>query len=86
MYLKVTPRNFMRAGLGQGARRRPSSASWSPSSARSGIAWGSNFPASEGTLADLLAPAKRSLACAAASDQEWIFGKTAQTLYPALAD
>ena len=33
-----------------------------------------------------LALAKRSLACLPQSDQDWIFAKTAQTLYPALAD
>ena len=50
------------------------------------LAWGSNYPASEGSLADLLALAKRTLACLPQSDQDWIFAKTAQTLYPALAD
>ena len=50
------------------------------------LAWGSNYPASEGSLGDLLALAKRSLACLPQSDQDWIFAKTAQTLYPALAD
>ncbi len=50
------------------------------------LAWGSNYPASEGSLADLLALARRTLACLPPPDQDWIFAKTAQKLYPALAD
>jgi predicted TIM-barrel fold metal-dependent hydrolase len=50
------------------------------------LAWGSNYPASEGSLADLLALARRTLACLPQGDQDWIFYKTAQTLYPVLAD
>jgi predicted TIM-barrel fold metal-dependent hydrolase len=50
------------------------------------LAWGSNYPASEGSLADLLALAERTLACLPQSDRDWIFARTAQTLYPALAD
>jgi len=50
------------------------------------IAWGSNFPATAGTLKDNLAQARRTLGSLSTADQAWIFGKTAQTLYPALAD
>lgn len=50
------------------------------------IAWGSNFPANEGTLSELLAAAKGVAACLSEDDQAWIFAKTAQVLYPALAD
>jgi predicted TIM-barrel fold metal-dependent hydrolase len=49
------------------------------------MAWGSNFPTSPGTLAEILATAQAGLACLSAADREWIFGKTAQRLYPALA-
>ncbi len=49
------------------------------------IAWGSNYPASAGTLPSLLGDAKAALACLAEKDQEWIFGKTALKLYPKLA-
>jgi len=42
------------------------------------IAWGSNYPASEGTLMSLLAEAKNVVS---AGDQEWIFSRTARTLY-----
>src|SRR5262252_1767453 len=49
------------------------------------IAWGSNFPASAGPLSRILSEATKALQCLPASDQEWIFGKTAQHLYPSLA-
>lgn len=49
------------------------------------IAWGSNFPASSGTLTEILAEARAALASLSASDQDWIFNRTAQVLYPALA-
>lgn len=49
------------------------------------LAWGSNFPTSPGSLTEILATAKSRLACLSAEDQEWVFGKTAQALFPALA-
>jgi predicted TIM-barrel fold metal-dependent hydrolase len=49
------------------------------------IAWGSNFPATAGTLKDNLAAARKALSSLSASDQDWVFGKTAQVLYPSLA-
>jgi predicted TIM-barrel fold metal-dependent hydrolase len=49
------------------------------------IAWGSNLPASAGPLSNTLAEAKESLTCLSAEDQEWIFARTALTLYPSLA-
>ena len=48
------------------------------------MAWGSNFPTSPGTLAEILATAQAGLASLSADDQAWIFGKTAQKLYPTL--
>ena len=50
------------------------------------IAWGSNCPASKGTLKEMVDEARAALSCLKQSDQEWIFAKTAQSLYPALAD
>lgn len=49
------------------------------------IAWGSNYPASKGDLAEILAEAKTALASLSSADRDWIFSRTAQTLYPALA-
>lgn len=50
------------------------------------MAWGSNFPTSEGTLAEILATAKDRLASLSHEERSWIFARTAQTLYPALAN
>ena len=49
------------------------------------MAWGSNFPNSVGTLAEILGAARKAFSFAEASDQDWVFGKTAQALYPVLA-
>ena len=49
------------------------------------IAWGSNYPASEGTLPGLLAEARSALASLPEADREWIFSRTASSFYPALA-
>jgi L-fuconolactonase len=49
------------------------------------IAWGSNFPAVEGNLPELVAHAKATLAILPAADQDNIFWRTAIKLYPALA-
>jgi predicted TIM-barrel fold metal-dependent hydrolase len=50
------------------------------------IAWGSNFPAVEGTLPQLAEEARQTLAILPAADRENIFFRTAVALYPALAD
>jgi L-fuconolactonase len=46
------------------------------------LAWGSNFPTSPGTLAEILATAQAGLASLSEEDRAWIFSKTAQQLYP----
>lgn len=85
VFLKVTPLNYMPPDWGKatpdsffgrlvrefGAQR---------------IAWGSNFPATAGSLTDNLATARKALSTLSAADRAWIFGKTAQILYPSLAD
>jgi L-fuconolactonase len=48
------------------------------------IAWGSNFPAAEGALPQLLADARKSLSMLPAAAQEAIFGGTARAIYPSL--
>jgi L-fuconolactonase len=48
------------------------------------IAWGSNFPASEGSLAELVALARDWVDFLSAADQRRILGETALALYPAL--
>ncbi|WP_426700042.1 amidohydrolase family protein [Rhodanobacter sp. Col0626] len=49
------------------------------------IAWGSNFPAAEGTLSALLATAQDVLHGLPEADQALIFGGTAMRMYPALS-
>jgi len=50
------------------------------------IAWGSNYPSTQGTLKELVIEAKSALAILSQQGQEWIFVRTAQSLYPPLAD
>ncbi len=49
------------------------------------IAWGSNFPASQGSLAQLLARAQRELAFLSEGERDAIFAGTARRLYPAIS-
>jgi predicted TIM-barrel fold metal-dependent hydrolase len=85
VYVKVTERNFVGATAGRATPEtffgRLVSAFGAPR-----IAWGSNFPASERSLPELLALAEDSLGFLPDTDREWIFSRTAQTLYPALVD
>lgn len=48
------------------------------------VCWGSNFPAAEPPLPELIAMARKALDFLPQGDQDWIFYKTAQSLYPAL--
>jgi predicted TIM-barrel fold metal-dependent hydrolase len=48
------------------------------------IAWGSNFPASKGSLKSLLDEALEATAALPLADREWIFSRTAHALYPTL--
>jgi predicted TIM-barrel fold metal-dependent hydrolase len=50
------------------------------------LAWGSNFPTSPGTLKEILLTAQDRLKSLSEEDRFWIFGRTAQDLYSALAD
>ena len=85
VYLKLTPRTFTEARKGKATPETFFARLVATFGARR-LAWGSNYPSSEGSLAELLALAKTSLACLPQADQDWIFAKTAQNLYPALAD
>jgi predicted TIM-barrel fold metal-dependent hydrolase len=85
IYLKLTPRIFgdVKKGAASAETFFPKVVAAFGSKR---MAWGSNYPTSEGTLVANLAKAKAGLASLSQDDQEWIFGKTAQTLYPKLAD
>lgn len=50
------------------------------------IAWGSNFPATEGTVPEMVADLKKCIAFLSPKEQHWIMAGTAQKLYPHLAD
>ncbi|HEY2226702.1 MAG TPA: amidohydrolase family protein [Xanthobacteraceae bacterium] len=85
VYLKVTERNFTQSRKGKATPETffPKVVSVFGASR---LAWGSNYPSSEGSLPELVAMAKSGLACLSLAEQDWIFARTAQDLYPALAD
>lgn len=84
LYLKLTPRTVAEAQNG-----KASHATFFPllvsKFGASRIAWGSNYPASEGTLPELLKFSQAALSVLSAEDRDWIFARTALTLYPVLA-
>ena len=45
------------------------------------VAWGSNYPAAKGKLADLLAQARKALAGLTEEQRDWVFSRTARDLY-----
>jgi L-fuconolactonase len=84
VYLKLTPRIF-----GDVKTDKASAETFFPRVVEAfgaqRMAWGSNFPTSPGTLKEILTTAQAGLACLSEADRAWVFGKTAQQLYPALA-
>jgi predicted TIM-barrel fold metal-dependent hydrolase len=85
VYLKVTERNVVGAKKGK-ATPETFFARLVSEFGASRIAWGSNYPASERSLPELVALAQETLRFLPETDREWIFSRTAQTLYPALAN
>src|SRR5229473_6769534 len=71
VYLKLTPRTFTESRKG-----KASPGTFFPklvsAFGASRLAWGSNYPSSEGPLAQLLAVAKSSLSSLSLDDQSWI--------------
>ena len=84
LYMKLTPRIF-----GDVKKEKASAETFFPRVVEAfgadRMAWGSNFPTSPGTLAEILATAQAGLASLTEDQRSWIFGKTAQRLYPGLA-
>ncbi|WP_250437683.1 amidohydrolase family protein [Caballeronia sp. ATUFL_F2_KS9A] len=84
VYMKLTPRIF-----GDVKKEKASAETFFPRVVEAfgaqRLAWGSNFPTSTGTLNEILATAQQGLACLSDEDRAWVFGKTAQKLYPALS-
>ncbi|HEY4079315.1 MAG TPA: amidohydrolase family protein [Burkholderiaceae bacterium] len=84
VYMKLTPRIF-----GDVKKDKASAETFFPRVVEAfgaqRMAWGSNFPTSPGALSEILATAQAGLASLSEDDRGWIFGKTAQALYPTLA-
>ncbi len=84
LYLKVSPHTVAEAQNGKATH-----ATFFPllvsKFGASRIAWGSNYPASKGTLAEILQVSRAALSAVSAEDRDWIFARTALTLYPVLA-
>jgi predicted TIM-barrel fold metal-dependent hydrolase len=85
VYLKLTKRNFEQASAGKATPETFFPKLVSEFGAQR-LSWGSNYPSSEGTLPGILKLAQTTLAVLPQQDQDWIFAKTAQVLYPALKD
>lgn len=85
IYMKLSTHAFDRMKAGKGTPETFMPRLVKEFSARR-IAWGSNFPASDGHLTEHVAYAKKCLSVLDPSDQDTILSKTPQTLYPALAD
>ena len=83
LYLKLTERNFWdldRHHVSTQAFVEKTVAAYGSNR----IAWGSNFPSSDGTLVELRDMGLRELAFLPAGDRENVFCNTALTIYPAL--
>jgi predicted TIM-barrel fold metal-dependent hydrolase len=84
LFLKLTTHNVRESRLGNATPASFFSRVVKEFGARR-IAWGSNYPASEGALSGLLGEAREALASLTDDERDWIFFRTAQTLYPAIA-
>ena len=84
VYLKVTPRTFDLAASGAASPE-----TFFPrlveAFGANRCAFGSNYPASEGSLAQIVDRARQNLASLVAADRDMILGGTAEVLYPRLA-
>ena len=83
LYLKFTTHNVREAAQGKATHASFCRALVDHFGAQR-IAWGSNFPASPGGLKRLLQDALEATSSLSSAEQEWIFSRTARTLYPAL--
>ena len=84
LFLKLTPRTVAEAQKGKATH-----ATFFPllvsKFGATRIAWGSNYPASEGALPELLKVSQAALSVLSVEDRDWIFARTALALYPVLA-
>lgn len=84
VYLKITPKTFELAQAAPGGADAFFPHLVSVFGADH-LAFGSNYPASAGPLKDLVAQGEACFAALTDDDRAWIWGRTAKTLYPALA-
>jgi L-fuconolactonase len=85
VYLKLTERNFVGASKGKATPESFFQKTVSEFGSER-MAWGSNFPASERSLPELVKLAQETLAFLPDRDLERIFSGTAKVLYPALGN
>ena len=85
IYLKVTPRTFDLAASGKASPETFFAKLVGEFGAKR-IAFGSNYPASSGTLKQIVDRAKDNLKSLKKEDRDWILGGTAEVLYPKLAE
>jgi predicted TIM-barrel fold metal-dependent hydrolase len=85
VYLKITPNNVTPKSWGKGDPKT-FFGKFIDTFGAERIGWGSNFPNSPGTMKEIFTTAQEAFSFAKASDQDWIFGKTALHLYPSLKD
>ncbi|MBI1218589.1 MAG: amidohydrolase family protein [Rhodobacteraceae bacterium] len=85
VYLKITPRTFDLAQAAPGGAD-----AFFPHLVRvfgaDHLAFGSNYPASAGPLKKLIAQGQACFAALSETERSWVWGRTAEILYPNLAD
>ena len=84
LFLKITIRNIRMIAEG-GGPFEPYFRKVVDVFGASRIAWGSNFPTSDASLYRIVEESKAALAFLPENDRDWIFGRTAERLYPSLA-
>ncbi|MDH7795136.1 MULTISPECIES: amidohydrolase family protein [unclassified Beijerinckia] len=82
--LKLTIRNVRMIAEGGGAFQ-PYFQKVVDTFGASRIAWGSNFPTSDASLSRIVDESLAAMSFLSVDDQEWIFRRTAERLYPSLA-
>lgn len=85
VFLKVTSNTFLRAEAEEGGVAGLVDALVEHFGAGR-IAWGTNFPATKGTMPDLVAYAERCLAHLSEGQRQAIFADTAERIYPRLLE
>lgn len=85
LYLKITPRSF---DLAAGGEATPETffARLVAEFGSNRLTFGSNYPASAGPLKKLVDQGHACFAGLSDEDRSWIWARTAQTIYPELAD